>query len=210
MNIIFIRHGKDDDRYRGGWSYMDLTSEGMEQAKKLAKHLRENDAFYQISQIVSSDLPRTMTTAGFVSAELGLPVVEEPQIRETNNEDLAGMLNEEALVRYPGLFFSSLRMDEAYPNGESPLDFYLRIKAWFVRFLSECKTIDRNVLVVTHSGVINVIYHIVKNIEWSNKGKSFKISNCGIHLLNTDTMCFEVENKVDFLSCDKQNDTGIL
>ena len=157
MNIIFIRHGKDDDRYRGGWSYMDLTSEGMEQAKKLAKHLRENDAFYQISQIVSSDLPRTMTTAGFVSAELGLPVVEEPQIRETNNEDLAGMLNEEALVRYPGLFFSSLRMDEAYPNGESPIDFYIRIKTWFVHFLAECKTLDRNILIVTHIGVINVI-----------------------------------------------------
>ena len=209
MKMIFVRHGKDDDRYRGGWSHMDLTEEGIEQAKKLAKHLRENKATYQISQIVSSDLPRTMTTASYISIELSLPIIEEPQIRETNNGDLAGMLNEEALIRYPGLFFSSLRMDEAYPNGESPLDFYLRIKAWFVRSLSECKTIDRNVLVVTHSGVINVIYHIVKNIEWSNKGKSFKISNCGIHVFNTDTMCFEVENKIDFLSCDKQNDIGI-
>ena len=203
MKMIFVRHGKDDDRYRGGWSHMDLTEEGIEQAKKLAKHLRENKATYQISQIVSSDLPRTMTTASYISIELSLLIIEEPQIRETNNGDLAGMLNEEALVRYPGLFFSSLRMDEAYPNGESPLDFYLRIKAWFVRFLSERKTLDYNVLIDTHSGVINVIYHIVKNMEWSNKGKSFKISNCGIHVLNTDTMCLEVENKVDFLSCDK-------
>ena len=57
MKMIFVRHGKDDDRYRGGWSHMDITEEGIEQAKKLAKHLRENKATYQISQIVSSDLP---------------------------------------------------------------------------------------------------------------------------------------------------------
>ena len=55
MNMIFVRHGKDDDRYRGGWNHMDLTEDGMEQAKQLAKYLRENNTIYQISQIVSSD-----------------------------------------------------------------------------------------------------------------------------------------------------------
>ena len=32
MDLIFIRHGKDDDRYRGGWSQLDLTPEGVEEA----------------------------------------------------------------------------------------------------------------------------------------------------------------------------------
>lgn len=200
MKIIFVRHGKDDDRYRGGWSSMDLIPAGIEQAKKLAKYLCENSPAFDISRIVSSDLQRAMTTANIVSAELGLPVLEDPRIRETNNGDLAGMLNEEALVRYPRLFFSSLRMDEPYPNGESPREFYVRIKTWLENFMSECQTLQGNVLVVTHSGVINVIYHLVKHMEWSNKGASFKVSNCGIHVLNTDTMEFEVENKTDFLS----------
>ena len=199
MRIVFVRHGKDDDKYRGGWSSLDLIPEGIEQAKKLAKHLAENRMEYNITRIISSDLPRTMTTASYISAELGLPVLEEPQIREINNGDLAGMLNDEALVRYPGLFFSSLEMDEPYPNGESPNEFYARIKTWFENFLVEYQNTNSNTLVVTHSGVINVIYHIVRKMDWSNKGRTFKVSNCSIHVLNTDILDFEVENKVDFL-----------
>lgn len=199
MRIIFVRHGKDDDKYRGGWSSLDLIPEGIEQAEKLAKHLAENRMEYNIARIISSDLPRTMTTASYISAELGLPVLEESQIRETNNGDLAGMLNDEALVQYPGLFFSSLEMDEPYPNGESPNEFYARIKTWFENFLVEYQNSNGNILVVTHSGVINVIYHIVRKMDWSNKGRTFKVSNCSIHVLNTDILDFEVENKVDFL-----------
>lgn len=199
MRIIFVRHGKDDDKYRGGWSSLDLIPEGIEQAKKLAKHLAENRMEYNIARIISSDLPRTMTTASYISAGLGLPVLEESQIRETNNGDLAGMLNDEALVQYPGLFFSSLEMDEPYPNGESPNEFYARIKTWFENFLVEYQNTNGSTLVVTHSGVINVIYHIVRKMDWSNKGRTFKVSNCSIHVLNTDILDFEVENKVDFL-----------
>ena len=58
---------------------------------------------------------------------------------------------------------------------------------------------DGAIAIVTHSGVINIIYYIVKKLEWSNKVKSFKISNCSIHILDLDTMNFEVENFKEFL-----------
>ena len=172
----------------------------MEQAKQLAKHLKDNNHTYQIAHILSSDLTRTLSTAKIISCELSLPVQKEFQIRETNNGDLAGMLNDTALKQYPGLFFSSLEMDEAYPNGESPNDFYLRIKKWFSDFTSNYRNVKGNILVVTHGGVINVIYHLVKGIEWNNKSRVFKAGNCSIHVLNMDTMEFEVENKTDFIS----------
>ena len=92
------------------------------------KHLKENNSFYEITKIISSDLQRTITTADYVSKELGLPIVKNEKLREINNGDLAGMLNEEAIIRYPGLFFSSLEMNKSYPNGESPNDFYVRVK----------------------------------------------------------------------------------
>lgn len=142
---------------------------------------------------------RTMSTAHFISSELGLPIQKEFRIREIDNGDLAGMLNDTALEKYPGLFFSSLEMDEAYPNGESPLDFYLRIKMWFSELSSNCRNIKGNILIVTHGGVINVIYHLVKGIEWNNKNPAFKAGNCSIHILNMDTMKFDIENKNDFL-----------
>lgn len=199
MKVIFVRHGKDDNKYRGGWSKIDLIQEGIEQAKQLANHMKENSQEYHIQRIIASDLARTISTARFISAELGLPIQQEYRLREMNNGDLAGMLNEEALKQYPGLFFSSLKMDEAYPNGESPSDFFARIRSWFDEFVEKSKNTNDNILIVTHGGVINIIYHLVNGIEWNNQSHIYKVANCSVHVLDMDTMKFEVENKIDFL-----------
>ena len=106
--------------------------------------------------------------------------------------------NDEALEQYPGLFFRLLKMNEPYPNGESPNDFFMRIKKWFGEFTEQYKNTDENILVVTHGGVINIIYHLGNGIEWSNKTSAFKTANCSINILNTDTMKFETENITDF------------
>lgn len=108
------------------------------------------------------------------------------------------MLKDEALVKYPRLFFRSLEINESYPSGESPNDFYVRIKTWFEDFIIKYRNIHGNILVVTHGGVINIVYHIIRNIEWSNKCRSFKSANCSIHILNVDDMKFEIENKIVF------------
>ena len=39
MNIYLVRHGDDDERYRGGWSQLPLIEEGIEKSKKLADFL---------------------------------------------------------------------------------------------------------------------------------------------------------------------------
>ena len=199
MKVFFIRHGKDDDKYRGGWSKSDLMPEGKQQAKLLAEYLKEHNQEYCVRKIISSDLPRAMSTAQFISAELDLPVQQEVQLREMNNGDLAGMLNDEAIEKYPGLFFSSLRMDEPYPNGESPDGFFMRIKKWFDEFTAKNKNTNENIIAVTHGGVINIIYYLVNGIEWSNKSPAFMSANCSVHILNMDKMKFEVENRTDFL-----------
>lgn len=199
MKIIFVRHGKDDDKYRGGWSAIDLTSEGIEQANQLANHLKENFSEYRIQQIITSDLPRALSTARFISSKLDLPIRQELRLREMNNGDLAGMLNEEAEKQYPNLFFRSLKMNEPYPNGESPIDFFVRIKSWFDEFAEKNKNLNDNILVVTHGGVINIIYHLINGVEWSNRSRVYKAANCSIHILDMDAMKFIVENKIDFL-----------
>lgn len=194
MNIIFVRHGKDDDRYRGGWSNLDLLPEGLEQAKKLASHLGGHREQYDITRIVSSDLQRAMTTANCISEELGLPVLKEPRLREMNNGDLAGMPNEECLIRYPGLYFSTLEMEEAYPNGESPHVFYRRICHWLQDTVAECSKLEHNILVVTHGGVISIVRHIADGLPWSNRNRPFPAAHCSIHILNVDTMQFDITN----------------
>lgn len=199
MNILFVRHGKDSDQHRGGWSQLDLLPEGKREAEALADHLVRHKEDYHFTKMITSDLKRAETTATVLAETLQLPLEKESTLRETNNGDLAGMLNSEADQKFPHLYFRSLAMDEHYPNGESPREFYQRIKTWFQRFLQENNNSDETQIVVTHGGVINIIYHLVNQIEWTNKSNLFHVKHCSISLLNTKTLVFEVENQTDFL-----------
>lgn len=51
-----------------------------------------------------------------------------------------------------------------------------------------CKDAEGNALVVTHGGVINIVYHLVKNMEWSNAKKPISVANCSVHVLDTERM----------------------
>lgn len=183
LAIYFVRHGVDDEGYRGGWSQRGLNAEGFRQSEKLGCYLKYNQSSFQIHRIVSSDLQRALDTANEIATYLDLSVESNNQWRETNNGIIAGMPNEIVNERFPGLYFSSLRMDERYPGGESPLEFYSRIKETFNQLCEEQSSKDHleNVIIVTHGGVINVVYHILKEIEWTNKNKSFPTSNTGFH-----------------------------
>lgn len=196
MKVYLIRHGKDDDRYRGGWANLGLIEEDEKQARQLADFLEKHQQEYPISKIISSDLKRAVQTAEAIQKQLNIPMFLPDSWREMNNGDLAGMLNSVALEKYPGLFFNTLRMDECYPNGESPIDFFNRIKDTFCELLKD-QTNDK-AAIVTHSGVINIIYHIVKNLEWSNKNKSFPIKNVSLHVLEYENgkASFIEENKI--------------
>lgn len=199
MNILFVRHGKDSDQHRGGWSQLHLLPEGKREAKTLADYLVQHKEDYHFTKMITSDLKRAETTATILAEVLQLPLEKESSLRETNNGDLAGMLNSEADQKFPRLYFRSLAMDKHYPNGESPREFYQRIKTWFQRFLQENDDSDETQIVVTHGGVINIIYHLVNQIEWTNKSNLFHVKHCSISLLNTKTLAFEVENQTDFL-----------
>lgn len=186
MIIYLVRHGKDDDNYRGGWSDLGLLEEGVNQSKLLAEYLHNNKERYKIDTLISSDLRRAVETSNEISAKLNIPVRFLSEWRESNNGILAGMLNTEALQKYPGLFFNTLRMDEQYPNGESPIEFYIRIKEAFQKLCNEILNgeIGPNVMLVTHGGVINILYHIINGLEWTNKCVPLcKLSNTGIHTI---------------------------
>ena len=176
MNCYLVRHGKDDDSVRGGWSDAPLTEQGVEQVKALADSLA-TDLQKNIVQIFSSDLPRARQTAEILSRKINVPIMYLPQFRETNNGVLAGMKNTEALQKYPGLFWNSLDWDEFYPEGESPHVFFDRIQdAWYA-FVDSIHDQNGDVLLVTHGGVINVILHIVNGLEYSNKTNPFPIKH---------------------------------
>lgn len=121
MKIFFVRHGKDDENYRGGWSNLGIVPEGVEQAKKLGMYLQKTEEEYDIKKIISSDLARAKETAEILAEALCLPVMTDERLREADNGELAGMPNVNALEKYPGLFWNTLKPDESQAgNGNRP------------------------------------------------------------------------------------------
>ena len=131
MRIFFIRHGKDDGNYRGGWSDMPLIDEGKRTSKKISKIFRREKNEYKIEKIISSDLLRTKQTTEIINEKLKIPVEYTEKLREMNNGEIAGMLNSDVEKLYPGLYYNTLKIDERYPGGESPIEFYNRITRGF-------------------------------------------------------------------------------
>ena len=177
MTVFLARHGNEPGGFRGGWSSHGLDELGARQAEELAEYLLENQSDHDIQMIYSSDLPRALQTANAVADKLRLPVVEKSGFREVNNGDLAGMANDEADKLYPDLYWKRLAWEEKYPNGESPKDFYGRISNEWKDFLEEIKRGNKNVLLVTHGGVLQIILSILKGERYSNR-KSFGSVSC--------------------------------
>lgn len=175
MICYLVRHGKDDDTLRGGWSQHSLTDEGNAQAKELASFVQRSDL--KIKHIYSSDLPRAVQTAQPVADQLHLPIMQMPGFREVNNGDLAGMNNELANRIYPGLYWNTPGWEEPYPGGESPRAFYERIRAAWDAFQKMILEQNGDIMLVTHGGVIQVILTIVNHQTYSNREAMRKIRN---------------------------------
>ena len=84
MFCYLVRHGKDDDTIRGGWSNHGLVTEGIQQVNELAKQLEKKKL--KLDCIYSSDLKRTEETSTIIANVLHVPVVYEPRFREVKFE----------------------------------------------------------------------------------------------------------------------------
>lgn len=171
MKIYIVRHGQDDDSVRGGWSNTSLTDLGVKQSTDLANKVFENCDEYNIGMIISSDLTRAKQTALIISEKMSVPVKYDMGFREVNNGDLAGLDNHIAEEKYPNLYWRKLECEQHYPNGESPKEFYERVSNAWDNLKKSLVDYNKNVLLITHAGVVNVIKCLVDNVEYSNKQK---------------------------------------
>ncbi len=184
--IYFIRHGKDNSHYRGGWSQRPLIREGHLQAQTLAQNLLDRADILNINTIITSDLLRAIQTATPLCQALNIVPQRKFVWREVNNGKLAGMANDQANELYPNMFWSKLEPHQHYPDGESPMEFFYRIRKAHTKLRADVLNgkIHSNVAVFTHSGVINILYSLVEGKYWTNKDRSFNIPYTSVHEYN--------------------------
>ncbi len=174
MQIFFIRHAQDDDNYIGGWSDIDLTDEGKKQADILARYFAKNLSL-NIKTIITSDLRRAVNTIRPTANVLHIPLIQDIEWRGLNNGKISGMLSAEAKEKYPNTYLYDLDMDQHYPEGESPREFYNRVKDAFAKLLKLTNKNDGNIIVLTHGSNINILYSLLRGEVWDNKKKTRSI-----------------------------------
>ncbi len=72
INIYFVRHGKEEEGFRGGWSQKGLNDEGRNQSKRLANYLYKHKKEFNFTRIISSDLNRAKETALYISDKMNI------------------------------------------------------------------------------------------------------------------------------------------
>jgi len=171
--IYLMRHGLDDETFVGGWSNGGLIKEGKEQVECATKFISQN--INDISTIYHSGLNRAIETADIVNEVVDLPIISLDDLKELNKGRLNGMEVNVAKNMYPN-FFPNPSIYEKYPDGESLQDLHDRVKS----FLKNSDEYDKSLL-VTHRGVINMIYFILNDIEINYDKKQFDVGHGSIH-----------------------------
>ena len=182
--FIVVRHGQtvwNTQTRIQGQTDSELTAEGLAQAEAIGKRLARE----KFDAIVASDLGRAMRTAGSIAVHCKLQVMPEPRLRERSFGAGEGLTYAEIDARWPGVFSRAANTDPdaAIPGGESRRQFHERIRAAFESLARDHA--GRRVAVVTHGGVLAVLYRIVHGIPLAHAHK-VAISNASYNAVAFD------------------------
>ena len=170
--LYVIRHGKTDWNLKNkiqGRADIPLNDLGIQEAN-LTRELLNQTEFYQI---ISSPLIRAKKTAEIIS-NYQIPVVTDSRIMERDFGEFEGLSKE----NFDGSSFWNYSLNCQYDRAESVQQLLNRV----YNFLDEYKEIyeKKDVLVVTHAGVIPAICCYFKGIPKSNNLFCYHFKTCEI------------------------------
>ncbi len=159
--LYFIRHGESDGnekKYFQGQLDTPLTKLGERQAELTAQYLKAFD----IDMIFSSDLKRTLFTAGKIGELSGLDVTKCKELREIDAGLWQGVHFERLAKDYPEYQTWLTDIGNAVcTKGESIRQLQSRVNKAINRIVCENK--DKKIVIVTHGGPIRAL-----NCLWNN------------------------------------------
>ncbi len=188
--LILLRHGETDwNRELRFQGHVDvaLNAIGLEQARRLAARLAGETAH----ALYASDLLRAQQTAQPVALQLGLSSVTDPALREQCFGQLDGMTVDDIKARHPQAWEGWLRFHEDFcmPEGESTRQFHARVMDAVQRLVAAHR--DATLVVVTHGGVLDMIYRTARSLGLSGPRQS-EIPNAGLNRVRVHQGAIEI------------------
>lgn len=194
--LILIRHGETDWnrelRFQGQLD-VPLNATGQEQARRVAERLAQE----RLQALVSSDLRRAVQTAQAVAGRVQpLDPVLQAALREQHFGVMEGLRVADIRQRDPQAWDEWVRFDAdyAFAGGESTRAFHARVLA-AVRALAQHHA-GRTLAVVTHGGVLDMIYRSARGLPLSGARQS-EIPNGGINRVRLQGEALEILSWAD-------------
>ena len=179
IKVNFIRHGETIfNRLKKiqGLSNINLSSTGIEQAKNIKLNETYDIAFH-------SSLDRSKDTLDIICNNLEIipKKILDDSVIERCYGIFEGLTKEEIFEKYPELYKKWSYNENIFIDGAESIDnVILRIKK-FIKMLIDNKY--KNVLVVTHSGVLFALYKFIVQINLGKRPKNIKFENCSSNIL---------------------------
>jgi probable phosphoglycerate mutase len=163
--IILIRHGEtawNAERRIQGRLDVPLSGTGIWQAARLAERL----AGEPIDAVIASDLARAWLTAQSLAQRIGTEPQADARLRERDFGSFQGLTLDEIARNAPDQFHAWRERDPAWamPGGESGAAFIARVVDAAEDIV--CRHPGRTVAVVTHGGVLDVLYRHAHRLAW--------------------------------------------
>ncbi len=170
IRLYLIRHGETEwntvKRFQG-WTDIELSSRGIEQARLLSERFRN----IKLDEIYSSPLKRAVKTAEPIAEKKGLELKTSEYFKEINFGIWEGKTRDELSALYGAEFDDFLIHPEAHTfPGDGSFDAVTeRIKKGLNMVLDAKDNIS--VAIVSHGGIIRLIVKYLLDIEgeWYNK-----------------------------------------
>jgi len=194
MRIILTRHGKTIENEQGifqGHLHGKLTKEGIEQAKQLAKALKNEP----IDHIFSSDLARASDTAKEIAKyHKNIPFNLTEKLRERYLGELQGKKKIDLGLDPKELVAGTVESK----TGEPQKQMYERANSLIKELIKNFQ--NKNILLVGHYGINKAIITNILNKTFEEYEDVKSQDNCAISIFNLkDTPTIEVWNSIAHL-----------
>ncbi|GAA0739317.1 alpha-ribazole phosphatase [Clostridium oceanicum] len=181
MNIYLLRHGETkENKEKKYYGKLDsrLNSIGINQAKKAGKYLKN----IKFSKVYISERERCKETLKIAFENKGneeFEIIKDARINELDFGEFEGKSYKEIKKSFPK---ECTQWEDDWkgftpPKGESAVNFFNRVKS----FMKDIEKLDEeNILIVTHGGVIKMIYCYMldRNLDlyWKFSTKNGRVS----------------------------------
>jgi probable phosphoglycerate mutase len=201
MKLTVVRHGETNwnkERRIQGQIDVPLNAKGIAQASAVANKLKAE----VFDGIVSSDLSRAKQTAD-PNKKTDTQLTLEPLIRERHLGVLEGLFVSDAKKKNEKDLraFQERSFTHTPAGAESMEEFVRRVKKSLTIIHQKFK--KSSVLVITHGGVIDILWRLANKIEPGSKA-TLPIGNGSIHhfIYNPETESVDIEsfNQIEHLT----------